>query len=194
MKEVVGALEEVKLRLEELREERRSEVAEFRAQEAEWRREVERRREEVRRREDEERRRVAEEREREEREARAASEPFYTERALASLLLHYCSRLGAPSTPATPSAQPLLAPALLAVPLLAPRRRSSGFCSSTGSSLYCTPLEHTPSPPTPTCTSPPEPRGAFSRKSSLLPPEGEPALGKRGKREARRRRSRWVHG
>jgi hypothetical protein len=194
---VVGGLEEAKGALEGLREERRQLVVGYRRQEAEWRAAVERRREETRRREEEDRRRVAREREREEEEARAAAEPFYAERCLVQLLLHYCEPL-APPGPSQPSTPGCLHSSTLGDLLSVPggdldsRRRSSGFStSSTCSSYYATPLEHTPAR-TPT-GSPPELSlpGAWARKASLAPEAAgqELLLGKRGKREARRRRS-----
>ena len=193
---VVDRLEAVKKSLEDLREERRLMVGEFRKQEEEWRRQVERGREEARRRSEEERRRAAEEREREEEELRAKAEPYIAERSQVKLLLRYCEAQCSPSLPPTPP--PQTPPSSLGSFLLVPgtsRRRSSGFSTtSTGSSHYATPLGHTPlqlaSPP----SSPPElAEGVFSRKSSMA--ETTPLLcpcsqgGKRGKREARRRRS-----
>jgi uncharacterized coiled-coil DUF342 family protein len=91
--EASAAAELLRTEIEELKEERRSQVASFRAQEQDFRRSQNAKREELRRRAAEEKEQEAAAREQELRQQREAAEPYLEELSLCTLLIQHCQKM-----------------------------------------------------------------------------------------------------
>jgi uncharacterized coiled-coil DUF342 family protein len=91
--EASAAAEQLRTEIEELKEERRSQVASFRAQEQDFRRSQNAKREELRRRAAEEKEQEAAAREQELRQMRETAEPYLEELSLCTLLIQHCQKM-----------------------------------------------------------------------------------------------------